>query len=96
MIRDACPCRTLHDLRGSLSQLPQELYPVPFTGADARCRPFSHTVGRQYGCLLERRREKSGEYKLMGLAPYGEPKYADVIRDRLLDLREDGSFHLWK
>ncbi len=34
----------------------------------------------------------SGEYKLMGLAPYGEPRYVDVILDELIDLREDGSF----
>lgn len=34
----------------------------------------------------------SGEYKVMGLAPYGEPKYVDLIVDELLDLREDGSF----
>jgi carbamoyltransferase len=36
----------------------------------------------------------SGEYKLMGLAPYGEPVYADAIRQRLLDLKADGSFRL--
>jgi len=36
----------------------------------------------------------SGEYKLMGLAPYGEPRYADLIRKELIDLRTDGSFHL--
>jgi len=36
----------------------------------------------------------SGEYKVMGLAPYGEPKYVDVILDKLVDLREDGSFRL--
>ena len=36
----------------------------------------------------------SGEYKVMGLAPYGEPKYVDVIHRELLDLREDGSFRL--
>jgi len=36
----------------------------------------------------------SGEYKLMGLAPYGRPRYVDKIRDRLIDLREDGSFRL--
>ncbi len=36
----------------------------------------------------------SGEYKVMGLAPYGEPKYAGLIRDELLDLRDDGSFTL--
>ncbi len=36
----------------------------------------------------------SGEYKVMGLAPYGEPKYVDLILDELVDLREDGSFTL--
>ncbi|MGH7399154.1 MAG: carbamoyltransferase family protein, partial [Candidatus Rokuibacteriota bacterium] len=36
----------------------------------------------------------SGEYKVMGLAPYGEPRYARVILDRLLDLKDDGSFRL--
>jgi carbamoyltransferase len=36
----------------------------------------------------------SGEYKVMGLAPYGEPKYVDVIYRELIDLREDGSFRL--
>jgi carbamoyltransferase len=36
----------------------------------------------------------SGEYKVMGLAPYGEPKYVDLIYKHLLDLREDGSFTL--
>ena len=36
----------------------------------------------------------SGEYKVMGLAPYGEPKYAQLIYDHLLDLKEDGSFRL--
>jgi carbamoyltransferase len=36
----------------------------------------------------------SGEYKVMGLAPYGEPKYVDLIRRELMDLREDGSFRL--
>src|SRR5262249_24995942 len=36
----------------------------------------------------------SGEYKVMGLAPYGKPKYADRIYERLLDLRADGSFRL--
>src|SRR4029079_3544842 len=34
----------------------------------------------------------SGEYKVMGLAPYGEPKYVDLIYKHLIDLREDGSF----
>jgi len=36
----------------------------------------------------------SGEYKLMGLAPYGEPRYADRIYEHLMDLKEDGSFRL--
>ena len=36
----------------------------------------------------------SGEYKVMGLAPYGEPKYAQLILDELMDLKEDGSFRL--
>src|SRR5262249_12787296 len=36
----------------------------------------------------------SGEYKLMGLAPYGEPKYVSTIRDNLLDIKPDGSFWL--
>jgi carbamoyltransferase len=36
----------------------------------------------------------SGEYKVMGLAPYGEPRYANLILDHLIDLKPDGSFHL--
>ncbi|MGH7616592.1 MAG: carbamoyltransferase N-terminal domain-containing protein, partial [Gemmatimonadaceae bacterium] len=36
----------------------------------------------------------SGEYKVMGLAPYGDPKYADLILEKLIDLKEDGSFWL--
>ena len=36
----------------------------------------------------------SGEYKLMGLAPYGEPRYASLIRDKLIDVKDDGSFRL--
>ena len=36
----------------------------------------------------------SGEYKVMGLAPYGEPKYVDVILKELIDIKEDGSFKL--
>lgn len=39
-------------------------------------------------------RVNSGEYKLMGLAPYGEPRYVSAIRDHLMDLRDDGSFTL--
>src|SRR6185436_10593185 len=36
----------------------------------------------------------SGEYKVMGLAPYGEPRYAQLILDNLIDLKPDGSFRL--
>ena len=36
----------------------------------------------------------SGEYKLMGLAPYGKPKYASLIKDKLIDIKEDGTFRL--
>ena len=36
----------------------------------------------------------SGEYKLMGLAPYGNPIYKDLIKDNLIDIKEDGSFRL--
>lgn len=36
----------------------------------------------------------SGEYKLMGLAPYGDPVYADIIRDNLIDIRQDGSYSI--
>ena len=36
----------------------------------------------------------SGEYKVMGLAPYGEPKYKDLILNELIDLKNDGSFRL--
>jgi len=39
-------------------------------------------------------RVNSGEYKLMGLAPYGEPTYADLIREKLIDLKRDGSFRM--
>jgi carbamoyltransferase len=39
-------------------------------------------------------RVNSGEYKVMGLAPYGEPRYVDAIKEHLLDVREDGSLHM--
>jgi carbamoyltransferase len=57
---------------------------------------FPHSLGLLYSAFTYfcGFRVNSGEYKLMGLAPYGEPKYADVILDKLLDLREDGSFVL--
>ena len=36
----------------------------------------------------------SGEYKLMGLAPYGKPIYSDIIKDKLINIKSDGSFRL--
>ncbi|MFP6661770.1 MAG: carbamoyltransferase C-terminal domain-containing protein, partial [Myxococcota bacterium] len=57
---------------------------------------FPHSLGLLYSAFtyFTGFRVNSGEYKLMGLAPYGEPKYRDLILDKLLDLREDGSFRL--
>lgn len=57
---------------------------------------FPHSLGLLYSAFtyFTGFKVNSGEYKLMGLAPYGEPKYTDLILDRLLHLREDGSFHL--
>lgn len=58
--------------------------------------PFPHSLGLLYSAFtyFTGFRVNSGEYKLMGLAPYGEPRYAGLIRDHLIDLREDGSFRL--
>jgi len=57
---------------------------------------FPHSLGLLYSAFtyFTGFRVSSGEYKLMGLAPYGEPKYVDLIYKHLLDLREDGSFRL--
>ena len=57
---------------------------------------FPHSLGLVYSAFTDYCgfRINSGEYKLMGLAPYGEPKYADVIRSELIDLKPDGSFWL--
>jgi len=57
---------------------------------------FPHSLGLLYSAFtyFTGFRVNSGEYKLMGLAPYGEPRYARTIRDELIDLREDGSFRL--
>lgn len=57
---------------------------------------FPHSLGLLYSAFTYfcGFKVNSGEYKLMGLAPYGEPKYADLILTRLLDLKEDGSFRL--
>ncbi|MCL4125809.1 UNVERIFIED_CONTAM: hypothetical protein GTU68_067321 [Idotea baltica] len=55
---------------------------------------FPHSLGLLYSAFTYYTGFKvnSGEYKLMGLAPYGKPKYADLIRDNLIDIRDDGSF----
>ncbi len=57
---------------------------------------FPHSLGLLYSAITYYTGFKvnSGEYKVMGLAPYGEPKYADLIKDHLIDIKEDGSFHL--
>ena len=57
---------------------------------------FPHSLGLLYSAFTYfcGFRVNSGEYKLMGLAPYGEPRYADVIREHLLDIKDDGSFRL--
>ncbi|NND19015.1 MAG: carbamoyltransferase [Silicimonas sp.] len=57
---------------------------------------FPHSLGLLYSAFTYYTGFKvnSGEYKVMGLAPYGEPKYVDAIRDNVVDIREDGSFFL--
>ncbi|MBE2205418.1 MAG: carbamoyltransferase [Chthoniobacterales bacterium] len=57
---------------------------------------FPHSIGLLYSAFTYYTgfRVNSGEYKVMGLAPYGTPKYAQLIYDNLLDLKEDGSFWL--
>ena len=57
---------------------------------------FPHSLGLLYSALTYYTGFKvnSGEYKVMGLAPYGEPKYADKIFKHLMDVKPDGSFRL--
>ena len=57
---------------------------------------FPHSLGLLYSAFTYYTGFKvnSGEYKLMGLAPYGQPKYKKVILDNLIDLKQDGSFRL--
>jgi carbamoyltransferase len=56
---------------------------------------FPHSLGLLYSAFTYYTgfRVNSGEYKVMGLAPYGEPRYVDVIKDHLVEIRDDGS--LW-
>jgi carbamoyltransferase len=62
-----------------------------FAGID-----YPHSLGLLYSAFTSfcGFKVNSGEYKLMGLAPYGRPKYADRIRDHLIDIRPDGSYRL--
>lgn len=57
---------------------------------------YPHSIGLLYSAFTQHCgfRVNGGEYKLMGLAPYGEPTYRDVILSELIDLEADGSFHL--
>ena len=57
---------------------------------------YPHSLGLLYSAMTYYCGFKvnSGEYKLMGLAPYGEPRYASLIRDKLIDVKDDGSFCL--
>lgn len=57
---------------------------------------FPHSLGLLYSAFTYYTGFKvnSGEYKLMGLAPYGKPKYANLIKDHLIEVKEDGSFKL--
>ena len=57
---------------------------------------YPHSLGLLYSAFTYfcGFKVNSGEYKLMGLAPYGEPKYAQIIRDELIDIKADGSFRL--
>jgi carbamoyltransferase len=71
------------------------------TGEDNRIRilaeiHFPHSLGLLYSAFTHYIGFKvnSGEYKVMGLSPYGEPKYRDLILSELIDLKEDGSFRL--
>jgi carbamoyltransferase len=57
---------------------------------------FPHSVGLLYSAFtyFTGFKVNEGEYKVMGLAPYGEPKYVKAIRDHIVDIHEDGSIHL--
>ncbi len=72
-----------------------------WTGAGTRLEPrwelhFPHSLGLLYSAFTYYTgfRVNSGEYKMMGLAPYGEPRYANTIREHLVDVKADGTFRL--
>jgi carbamoyltransferase len=58
--------------------------------------PFPHSIGLLYSAFTYHTgfRVNSGEYKVMGLAPYGKPKYVQTIYDHIIDLKPDGTFRL--
>src|SRR3989449_3371604 len=58
--------------------------------------PFPHSIGLLYSAFTYHTGFKvnSGEYKVMGLAPYGQPRYVQLIYDKLIDLKPDGTFRL--
>ena len=74
---------TLGEGRGNKIRLTQEIR-------------FPHSLGLLYSAFTYYTgfRVNSGEYKLMGLAPYGEPKYVDLILKHLIDVKDDGSFRM--
>lgn len=57
---------------------------------------FPHSLGLLYSAFTYYTgfRVNSGEYKVMGLAPYGTPRFADLIKKEMIDIKEDGSFHM--
>jgi carbamoyltransferase len=57
---------------------------------------FPHSIGLLYSAFTYYTGFKvnSGEYKVMGLAPYGEPRYANLIREKLINIEDDGSFQM--
>ena len=72
-----------------------------WTGEDSQIKPlwqidFPHSLGLFYSTFTEYCGFKvnSGEYKLMGLAPYGEPEFLSLLKDHVIEIKEDGSFHL--
>ena len=91
-----------------LSHAAAAFYPSPFQEAAVLCMghghqltplwdiSFPHSLGLFYSAFTYYCGFKvnSGEYKLMGLAPYGRPIYADLIREHLVDVKPDGTFRL--
>ena len=70
-------------------------------GKDNKIKPlwqidFPHSLGLFYSAFTEYCGFKvnSGEYKLMGLAPYGEPKFTSLLKEEVIEIKEDGSFQL--